>query len=253
MRFVWPIAHYTLLEAVRGRLLLIAALLAIGALGLAGFLGQVAITETAAVSVTIIAALLRASAVFLLITFVVTSIVRESGDKGTELLLAHPLPRWAYVVGKFAGYVAAGVLVALIVALPLYLFAAPANVAGWTVSLAAELALLAAVSLFCVLSLKHVVAAIAAVAGFYVLARALDGVQIVAAGAGPTTTVGGRIADLLLEALALVLPRLDRMTEAAWLVSSVPVSALGMALVQAAVFTAVVLAASLFDFHRHSF
>lgn len=253
MRFIWPIAHYTLLEAVRGRLLVIAAVVAAGAFGLAAFIAQIAITEHSAVAVTIIAAVLRVGAVFLLTTFVVTSVVREFGDKGVELLLAYPMPRGAYVMGKYFGYAAAGALLALIVSLPLFFLAPPRLVAAWTLSLAVELAMLAAVGLFCVLSLTHVVAATAAVAAFYVLARALDAIQIIAASVGPADGWGGRIMDWTLAALALVMPRLDRMTQAAWLVDAVPASVLASGLGYTALFAALVLAASLFDFHRHHF
>lgn len=253
MRFVWPIARCTLLEAVRGRLLAIVALAAAAALGVAAFLSQVAITEAAQVQSAIIAAGLRICAVFLLTSFVVTSVVREYADKGVELMLAQPMPRWAYLAGKFAGYAAAGVAVALIAALPLFALAPADRVLAWSLSLAAELLVMAAVSLFCVLSLTHVVAAMAAVGAFYVLARAIDGIRIIAAGAAHPESLTDRVANGFIEGLALVLPPLGRMTEASWLTDAVPAGAIGLALGQAGLYIALVLAAALFDLHRQNF
>lgn len=253
MRFVWPIACYTLLEAVRGRLLLIAGLFAGVAVALAGFLAQIAITETAQVQSVIIAALLRIGTAFLLTTFVVTSMVREFGDKGVELLLAQPLPRWAYVAGKYSGYAAAATLVSIIAALPLLLYAPPAHVLAWTVSLAGEAMLVAAVSLFCVLSLTHVVAATAAVAAFYVLARSVDAIRILATTAGTPDDFLGRSIDGVLGALSLLVPRLDRLTQAGWLAEGASFDVVTSGLLQMAVFTAFILLASLFDFHRQNF
>jgi hypothetical protein len=253
MRFVWPIAYCTLLEALRGRLLAIVAAVAAAALGVAAFLSQVAITEAAQVQAAIISAVLRLCAVFLLTSFVVSSMVREFADKGVELLLSQPMPRWAYLFGKYAGYASTAVGVAFISSLPLLLVAPGERVLAWGTSLAAELLVVAAVSLFCVLSLSHVVAAMAAVAGFYVLSRAMDGIQIIATSGGPPDGLADRVSAGVVDALALVLPSFGRMTEAAWLTDTIPAGAVTMALVQSALYVSLILAASLFDLHRQNF
>jgi hypothetical protein len=51
------------------------------------------VTESAQVQVSLLAAFFRFAAVFLVATFVVTSLVLEFNDKGLELVLALPLPR----------------------------------------------------------------------------------------------------------------------------------------------------------------
>ena len=48
--------------------------------------------------------MLRVASVFLVATFVITSMVREASDKGLELLLALPMPRAVYLAGKLAGF-----------------------------------------------------------------------------------------------------------------------------------------------------
>src|SRR5437016_14601909 len=93
MPIVASLARAALLEAVRNRLLWLAVVVAVIAFGLAQFLNQVAITESREIQTALLAAALRVAAVFMVAVFVITSMVRESSDKVTELLLSLPAPR----------------------------------------------------------------------------------------------------------------------------------------------------------------
>ena len=110
MRAAATIARYTLLEALRNRLLWLLLILALGAVAVSGFLNALALTESRQLQAALLGAVLRLAAVFLIATFVVTSMAREASDKGLELLLALPVPRAVYLFGKLAGYAALAVL-----------------------------------------------------------------------------------------------------------------------------------------------
>jgi hypothetical protein len=248
------IARYTLIEALRSRTVALVACAVAAALALAFFLRLVAITEVEQVQAAIIAALERLCAVFLLAVLVVSGIRREYDDHVVELIIAHALPRAAYVFGKALGYAVLALSFALAFALPLLLFASPGRTGAWFASLAGELAMVAAAALFCALSLRSVVAALASVAGFYALGRSIDAVLIIAS-ASPEShdwrDIGARWAT---EAVAAVIPHVDRMTQTAWLVAaSLDGHAVAVAVLQAAVYWVLLLAASLFDFQRQSF
>ena len=174
------IARYTLLEALRSRLLWLFVLAACGAVGLSGFLQQLALTESRAVQAALLAAGLRLASVFLLATFIITSMAREAADKGLELLLALPMPRAAYLLGKLAGYGALAAIPALLFGALMLPFAAPAQGALWGLSLLGELWIVAAFSLLCAASLQQALPALAATGGFYVLARMLGSLQLLA-------------------------------------------------------------------------
>src|SRR6267142_1650248 len=116
------IACYTLVEALRSGLPWLATASVAAALGLSGFLSQVAITEAAALQASFCGALLRACAVFLIAAHVVASTAREANDKGLELALALPISRPAYYLGKLLGFACAGSLLATLFALPLLLW-----------------------------------------------------------------------------------------------------------------------------------
>jgi ABC-type transport system involved in multi-copper enzyme maturation permease subunit len=235
-------------------MLWIAIAIVAAALGLAAFLHQVAITESRQVEATVVAAFLRLAAVFLAVAFVVTSMVRELNDKVLEIVLSHPVPRASYLLGKFVGFSAAALLLATLFSLPLLLFAPALRVLAWGTSLALELLVMTAVSLFGVLTLSQVVAALAAAAGFYILSRSIAAAQIIAASGAQSATWTDRLADRTLGAIAALLPSFDRMTRSDWLVASAldwP-SLAGLA-GAAIVYVTLIVAAALFDFHRQNF
>jgi len=247
------LSRLALIEARRSGLpwLLIAG--AAAALGLAGFLSQVALTESLQLQTAIAAALLRACAVFIVAIHVATSTVREFDDKGLELVLSLPLSRTAYYLGRLAGFVLVAIAVATALALPLFVWSAPGAVALWWLSLAAEAALIAAAALFFSMALAQLVPAIASVAGFYLLARAIGSIQAMASAPLAEPTLAQDLARRGLEGIALVLPRLDAVTRTEWLLyGTPPAGEFGAALLGLALYALLLVAAGLFDFHRRN-
>ncbi|MBE0627203.1 MAG: ABC transporter permease [Burkholderiales bacterium] len=254
LRHLLPIARYTLLEALRNRLLWLALILVAAGLAFTQFLQQVAITESSQIQAALLAAVLRVGAVFMLASFVVTSMVREFNDKVMELILSRPLRRGSYFFGKLAGYAAVALALALIASLPLALFAPAARVALWGLSLACELLLVTAFSLFCVFSLTQVISALSAVAGFYLLSRSIGALQIMAANPLGEPSLGQQLVNFVVDAIAFLLPGLDRMTQTGWLIYDAPTQAeiLGV-LTQTAVYALLLSGAALFDLQRKNF
>jgi hypothetical protein len=247
------LARSVLLEARRGGLPWLAVASVALALALAAFLSQVALTESLSLQAAMLAAVLRACAVFIIAAQVTSSTLRESQDKGLELMLSLPLSRTTHYVGRLAGFVACGALLALFFAAPLLGWAPPAAVAFWALSLACETALVAAAALFFSMTLAHFAAAIAATAGLYLLARSIGAIQAIATGPLADASLTARIAEYSVDAVALVLPRLEALTRTAWLLYEPPsAGAYAAALGSAALYTVLLLAAGLFDFHRRN-
>ena len=255
LQHILPIARYTLLEGLRNRLLWLALILVAAGLAFTQFLQQVAITESSQIQAALLAALLRFGSVFMLASFVVTSMVREFNDKVMELILSRPLHRSSYFFGKLAGYAAIALALALLSSVPLALFVPAPQVALWGLSLACELLIVTAFSLFCVLSLTQVISALAAVAGFYLLSRSISALQIM--GGNPLSdvfTLGQQLVNFAIDAIAFLLPGLDRMTQTGWLIYSAPTQAEIMAvLAQTAVYVLLLCGAALFDLQRKNF
>src|SRR3990172_12137242 len=102
------LAGFVSLEARRSGLpwLIGASLLA--GVGLAAFLSRVAVTESVSLQTAIVAAFLRACAVFLVAVHVASSTQREIQDKGLELMLSLPLARSTHYLGRLAGHACGG-------------------------------------------------------------------------------------------------------------------------------------------------
>jgi ABC-type transport system involved in multi-copper enzyme maturation permease subunit len=248
---VRTIATYTLLEALRNRLMWLQAAVVVIGLGLSGFLAEVAITESRQIQVALLAAFLRYSAVFLLATFVVTSIVREANDKGLEGVLALPIPRAAYALGKLAGFCALALVPALSAGV-LMAWLAPADQAlVWTLSLAVELWVVAAFSLLCVFTLHQIMAALSAVMAFYLLARSVTALQLIGHGPYSRDTPSQVVLNAMLDGLSKVLPRLDEFARTDWLVyGGAQADVLLPLAAQAALYLALLASAALFDLYR---
>ena len=250
-RQIRTIAFYTLLEALRNRLSWLIALAALVGIGLSGFLNELAITESRQIQVALLAAFLRFAGVFLLATFVVTSMLRELNDKGLELLLALPLPRAAYLFGKLLGFGALALLPAALFGLLTLFFTAPAQSAMWTLSLLLELWIVAAFSMLCVLTFNQVMASLSAVMGFYLLARSIAAMQLIGNDPHGVHSASQNVIGFVINSISAVLPHLDQFTRTEWLVyQSGNWSMLLILLAQSAIYLALLGGAALFDLYR---
>ncbi|HEY1151328.1 MAG TPA: ABC transporter permease [Pseudoduganella sp.] len=225
---------------------------AIGGVALSGFLSAIALTETRETQLALVAAALRLAAVAILSAYVVTGLAREAADKGTEMLLALPIPRTAWLAGKLAGFAAAATLPAALFGAVIACLAAPAQAVLWTISLVCELWLIAAFAVFCTITLTRPVPALAMVAGFYLLSRSLGTLLLL--GHAPHGGATRRTIGTAIDAIALLLPRLDQFTPTAWLLyDSGSLSALALITAQTAIYLLLLAAASAFDLHRRDF
>jgi hypothetical protein len=222
-------------------------------MGLSGFLGDLAVTEQQETRVALLAAFLRFAAAFLMVIFVVTSLVREANDKGLELVLALPLPRAGYVLGKLAGFALLAVLPALLFGGLMGLLVQTWDAALWTASLLAELWIVAAFSLLCVMTFQQVMTALSAAMGFYLLARSVTALQQFGQSRYAPDGPSQQVINAVMQGVGYVLPRLDDFTRTDWLVyHSGSWATLGPLAAQTLIYLALLTAAALFDLYRRN-
>ncbi|MBF0162873.1 MAG: ABC transporter permease [Magnetococcales bacterium] len=259
LRFFWKIlfgiARLTWMESARNRLPG-ALLLLIGlGWGLAAFLEEAAVTETVQTQSAILAALFRLAAVFLVSVATIAGSAREFQDRLVELLLALPIPRSAHFLGKLLGYALAACGVALLFGAALLPFAPVQQVVLWTLSLASELLLMVALGLVLILTLPQVPLALTVAMGFYLLARSIGALILMAAGPLPGhLSTAGQWEVALLTALSWLLPGLEQFTPTAWLVyhtghwqDLLPI------LRETAIYLFFIVSIGLFDLYRKNF
>lgn len=249
---VLTIARFTLLEAHRTRLALLALVVLTVVWTGSLFIHQIAITESDRLQWSFYAAASRLASVLVLALYITSSMVREFNEKGLELLLALDLPRATYLLGKLTGFVAIAAMLAIVCALPTLLYAPPAVAGVWSFTLFCELAIVAALSLFCIVTLHQVLPALMLVLGLYLLARSISAMRLMA-----ETELLGRmggvrpIVDFGVDTLAYVVPTLDRFALTQWIAQkTVEVAELGPIALQSVIAVAVLVAAALFDFYR---
>ena len=246
------IARLAVIEAARGRFAWLVAGFVLAGLTLALFAGELAITESRGFRAGILGAWLRSCAVFTIGLAVVASVVREFDDKGVEVLVALPVPRAAYVAGKLIGFAGVASAPALACALALAGFAPPAQVAIWAASLYLELLVVVSIGLLCVTTFVQVTLAMSVSLAFYLLSRSMAAIQLmVHEPAGAPETAARQFVRVFVDALAFLVPDLDRFTESEWLIHGTgTVADLGFAAAQSAVYVALLGAACAFDLHR---
>jgi ABC-type transport system involved in multi-copper enzyme maturation permease subunit len=251
---IWGIARYTLLEAWRNRFLILVPVLVAALFVLSLFIKQLAITESTQIQLGFLASSLRLTAVFLIALFVLQGLARDFQDKVVDIIFSLDLPRTHYVLGRFLGYCVLCAAVALCCAVPLLVLKPAGATLAWAAFLLLELCLVAAASVFCMVTFSQLLPAATFVAGFYLLARSITAIQLMSS----STLMGGdwgtKAAAHLADALSLLLPRLDAFTQTAWLVDStgVPI-AFGRALLQLLVYGVLLLSAAMFDLQRRNF
>ena len=262
-------ARATLLEAWRGKLLLVALVLVLGCWAAGRFAGGVAMGEASATQAVVMAALLRLGLVLLLAAFALASVVREEQDRVLDVWLALPSPRAIWLCGRMAGLVGVAASLALLAGLGVALLGGAtggaAGTAGdwqshaaWTGSLLLELTLVAALALCCAVALQRIDLGLLAVGAAYLLARTMTTIQLVATSANAVPAGSSRFtgwAQTAIDALAHLVPRLDSFAPSAWLAYGLPqgsAAVLGGQLLQTLVFGAVLLGIALVDLQRRS-
>lgn len=246
------IAFYTFLEAARNRLVwLVVAFVVIG-FGLSQFVAEIAIAESAAFQSSFLAAMLRFFAVFTIALFVITSMVREFDDKGLELVLSLPIPRYHYFFGKLLGFSVLAIMTAILCGFVLLVHAPAGQVALWVFSLSCELLIITALSLLCLFTLHQVTLALSAVMAFYLLSRSIEAMQLMARNPiVDSDSLSQRLIEGFVDGVAFLLPDLARFTSTEWLVygtggwqNVAPIAG------QSLIYLALLAGAALFDLYR---
>ncbi|MGU9951825.1 MAG: hypothetical protein ACNYPH_05920 [Gammaproteobacteria bacterium WSBS_2016_MAG_OTU1] len=254
------IALYTLREALRNRILWIALVFSVMGIGLASFIGDVALVEHEIVEVIFLAAAYRLCAVLVLMVLVISTLVREFNDKCLELYLSLTISRLIYFVGKMFGFFLVGALLAAIFGSVLLLYASTIDVVWWSVSLACELAIVAAVGVFCVMSFnQQIPSSFAASLIFYFMCRAADAIKLISTSDLIVHTTGASVMRNVIDTIVYVLPSLGRFTKTDWLAYgysseiTAGISTLSPMLfivLQTCIYVALISAATMIDFSR---
>jgi ABC-type transport system involved in multi-copper enzyme maturation permease subunit len=253
------IARFTVIDAIRSRWLWLVAASVASTLIVATFAGGMALTERASVMLAAGAPLARIQAVLMMIVLSIAGLVREIHERSMLLMMAAPISRTQWLLGKLLGMLLVAWVTAALSALPLLALQATPNLWLWFISLACELAIVVLVALLLAFALRQMAVAALTACAFYAAAR-LIGVILLINERAPLELHGAdAIVTATLKAVAVALPRFDLFTQTDWLmplVSASPVSGLpSMAvlapvLLQTGIFMVLLLVIAALDFSR---
>ncbi len=252
---VLTISRFTIIESLRNRLLLLSFLVIGISFAMVEFIGDLAITEHRVTQAAILAAFLRMSAVVMVTLFVVSSTVRELHDKTLEMILAMPIRRGNYYLGKLIGYFYIAAVVAVIFAALLLLYADAEQVLIWTISLFMELVLVVALSLVMLFTFNQVPSALTAVFIIYGASRIVTSIFLMAKyPIVAHTSMAQQFMDAFIELLTWLLPDLHRFTQTEWLTyNTADWGTLLPLFWQTIIYLVFLSFIALFDFYRKNF
>jgi Cu-processing system permease protein len=252
---IFTISKFTIIESLRNRLLWLSLLVVAISFGLVEFIGDLAITEHRVTQVAILAAYLRLSAVVIVTLFVVSSTVRELQDKTLEMILAIPIHRSSYYLGKLCGFIQVALIIAVIFSSLVLLYAAPFQVLIWGLSLFCELVLVVALGLVMLFTFNQIPAALTGVFVFYAAARMATSIYLMSKYPIIShNTPAQKFMDGFVEILIWLLPDLHRFTQTDWLAYNTGDWNLLFPVVsQTLIYLMLLSAIALFDFYRKNF
>lgn len=255
LRAARTLVAYILAIALRDRLFLSFLVLTAFAAGIGMFIGGAAIVEKHELSVVYVATATRLIMVVGLVLFVCFYLRRSFESREVELMLSRPISRTAFVLAHVISFILLALVAAVIAAIVVGAVARPEPEAllRWGLSLWLESGIMVLTALFFSLALPSAVANVMACFGFYVLARMIGLLTGIAQSTGHDS-LALRLVGRTMEAISIVIPRLDLFGQTSWLIYGVG-GEIGFSVIalQALVYAPLIVAAAVFDLKRWQF
>lgn len=249
-----PLILYTLMAALRDRL--VTAMLGLFILGscLALFFGGAAVIEKDQFTLVFAAGGLRLISVMGLTLFVIFFIRRSFDGKEVEFLLSRPLSRVKILLSLSLSFSLLALVMGLAAGLCLFALGPQHFGMGsllWLVSQCVENIIMVNTALFFAMYISSAASAALATFGFYVLSRMMGQLLGIV---DSTIVVSTGPLPVIIQVISALMPRFDLLGQTSWLLYGVaPDFGFGMVLLQGAVFGFLVFVAALFDFVRRQF
>lgn len=249
-----PLIRYVLIAAIRDRMLLAFLLMIVVGCSLSVFLGSAAVIEKDRFSVVFAAGGLRIASVLSLVLFVIFFVRRSFDGKDIEFLLSRPIGRVQFILSLSCGFSLQAIVISLAVGAAIFAVC-PHLIAGghylWVASLVIENIIMANTAFFFAMYISSAATASMATAGFYILSRMIGQILGIV-DSSLIDSIGP--ASVAMQLVSVFVPRLDLMAQTSWLLYGFD-GAIGFMTVaiQGAVFSFLVICATLLDFTRRQF
>jgi ABC-type transport system involved in multi-copper enzyme maturation permease subunit len=250
---------YVLLAAIRDRMLW--GVVAVSLLGvcLSIFSGSASIIEQDQFVVTYIAGGVRLLSLIGLVLFVVFYTRKSFDAREVEFLLTRPISRLSFVLSHMTAFTLLSLFAAVFVAILVLIFsrsgAGPDGILLWSAGIFLEFVIVSNTAFFFSMVLSSPVSAGLSTLGFYVLARMMGGLLIIADSNDLSGTFDvHKGLSYVMQLVAVFVPRLDLLVQTNWLMyGGVGLSDWLMVILQGGVFLALIATATIIDLKRRQF
>lgn len=247
--------RYILITALRDWLFIGLFLGVLFATAISATLGGTAFLEEKEMTITFASGSSRLILMIGLIVFVCFHIRNAFDTKEIDVILSRPISRSNLVVAYWLGFS----FVSLLLVVPVVGLIGLIGVGnwsgyfGWAASLLLEATLVVALALFSAFTLRSATASVLACMGFYVLSRMMT-FFVMTAQSGAVHGQEYVLLKYVLTAISTIVPRLDLFSKSEWLIYGFNLSQDWIVFIaQAAIFTPLLLLASIADFRRKQF
>lgn len=246
------IAQQGFYEAWRSRLFMVLTVVVGLSIGLAQFASALVLTGTLSTKLAIYSFSIRLALMAMFAIYTSQALIRDRIDKQTELFVSLDMKREIYFLGRLLGFYQVIVLAVIITILYPGYYTDLSATAGWGISLITELAIIVTLSAFITLSLNNVTASFITVSAFYLLARSMGNLLLLA----QSPILQGQEAGIewarsTLRLLNLLLPDLWHFVRTEWLlIEDFSWAEPGNNLLVACVYCLLLFMAACFDLHR---
>ena len=248
--------RYLMLGILSRRLLWLVLGLALLALLVGGFFGELAIINGDAIVAALVADFLRYSLGLFAVLVIATSVSQDYEFSQFERLLTMPLSRWQYIAAQVMLIACLCLLLVVPVLLVISIFGGLGYGLYWAAALWLEIFLLGLLGLLAILSLEKIPLAVIFTLAVYLLAK-LSGLisQMLAESVKMSDgSLTSRFAELIFDTILYVLPGLERFADSDVFFGGL--DALGLLAAQSAsalVYAVFLIAICLVDFYRKEF
>lgn len=212
---------YVFKGAIRDRLFITLAILLVLSIALSFFFASAAFIEKSQYAVVFTSSGVRIAGSLLLAVFVSFFVRKSFDNKDVELLLTRPISRKQF----YMSYVLAFIAIAIILACGQFLAIWATNPSAqlskgyliWLVGIGLENIFVVSAAMFFAMVLKNAVSSMMACFGLYVLSRLIGeiiGIALSGVAAGGVNST----LSVVIQAISIVIPRLDLIAQGEWLV-----------------------------------
>ena len=248
--------RFLMLGILSKRLLVLVAVMVLGAVLSGSFIDELAIINGAAIQTAFVADFLRYGLALLALLMIATSVAEDYESRQFERLLTMPLARWQYIAAQTMVIACLCLLLVLPVMVLISIYSNVAMGVYWAVALWLELFLLGLLGLLAILSLEKIPQAVIFTLAIYLLAKLSGLITLMLAESVKLSegSVTSRVIEFIFSAILYVIPGTNSFAESDVFFDHVDlVALLGEQLLEVVVYALFILAVCLIDFYRKEF